>query len=97
MSDEINIKGMGSILHTEGVAFRVWAPHAQNVYVIGSFNKWNGTKNPMHSEENGYWYANVAEAHEGDQYLFLLSTPNGEFKRIDNVIFALAHLFTFGI
>ncbi len=83
MSNEIKIKGMGSILHAQGVAFRVWAPHAQRVSVIGSFNDWDGTKHPMQAEENGYWYANVAKAHAGDQYRFLLSTPKGEFKRID--------------
>lgn len=38
MSDEGKIKGMGSILHTQGVAFRVWAPHAQRVSVIGSYS-----------------------------------------------------------
>ncbi|MBU3982741.1 MAG: 1,4-alpha-glucan branching protein, partial [Proteobacteria bacterium] len=74
---------MGSILHAKGVAFRVWAPHAKRVSVIGSFNDWDGARHPMQAEENGYWYANVAEAHVGDQYRFLLSTPNGEFKRID--------------
>ncbi len=83
MNNETKIKGMGAILHADGVAFRVWAPHAQNVSVIGSFNEWNAIKHPMNSEENGYWYANVAEAHADDQYLFLLSTQNGEFKRID--------------
>jgi 1,4-alpha-glucan branching enzyme len=83
MSDESKIKGMGSILHGQGVAFRVWAPHAQRVSVIGSFNDWDGARHPLQAEENGYWYANVAEAHVGDQYRFLLSTPNGEFKRID--------------
>ena len=83
MSNEAKIKGMGSILHTRGVAFRVWAPHAQRVSVIGSFNDWDGGRHPLQAEENGYWYANVAEAHVGDQYRFLLSTPNGEFKRID--------------
>ena len=83
MVNEAKIKGMGSTLGTHGVAFRVWAPHAQKVSVIGSFNDWDGTKHPMHGEENGYWYANVAEAHAGDQYRFLLTTPKGEFKRID--------------
>ena len=61
----------------------MWAPHAQKVSVIGSFNDWDGTKHPMQGEENGYWYANVADAHAGDQYRFLLTTPKGEFKRID--------------
>ena len=83
MSDTTKIKGMGSILHGQGVAFRVWAPHAQLVSVIGSFNDWNNTRHPLQAEENGYWYANVAEAHVGDQYRFFLSTPKGELKRID--------------
>jgi 1,4-alpha-glucan branching enzyme len=40
---QTQIKGMGSILHPQGVAFRVWAPNAQKVSVIGSFNHWDGT------------------------------------------------------
>jgi predicted carbohydrate-binding protein with CBM48 len=48
----------------------VWAPHAQHVSVIGSFNDWDGNKHPMHAETNGSWYAAVAEAQVGDQYRF---------------------------
>jgi 1,4-alpha-glucan branching enzyme len=77
------IQGMGSMLHAQGVAFRVWAPHAQKVAVIGSFNGWDGGQMPMVAEPNGYWYTNVVEARVGDRYRFLLSTPQGEFKRID--------------
>ncbi|MCX5806722.1 MAG: alpha amylase C-terminal domain-containing protein [Proteobacteria bacterium] len=33
--------GMGAIPHTNGVTFRVWAPHAENVYLIGTFNSWD--------------------------------------------------------
>lgn len=83
MSNATKLKGMGSILHAQGVAFRVWAPHATQVSVIGSFNDWDDTKHPMQAEENGYWYANIAEAQAGDQYRFFLTTPTGEFKRID--------------
>lgn len=83
MSDETKIKGMGSILYAQGVAFRLWAPHAEQVSVIGSFNDWDGGKHPMQAEADGYWYNNVPEAQAGDQYRFLLSTPRGEFKRID--------------
>ncbi|MEA5598820.1 alpha-amylase family glycosyl hydrolase [Rivularia sp. UHCC 0363] len=83
MSDETKIKGMGSILHPQGVAFRLWAPHAEQVSVIGSFNDWDGSKHPMQAEADGYWYANLSEARAGDQYRFLLSTPQGEFRRID--------------
>ncbi|MHB1317184.1 MAG: early set domain-containing protein, partial [Anaerolineae bacterium] len=48
---------MGAILHEKGVAFRVWAPHAQQVHVIGSFNDWDGGRHPTRAEDNGYWYA----------------------------------------
>lgn len=83
MSDTEIINGMGSIPHPGGIAFRVWAPHAERVSVIGTFNGWNGIAHPLQAEENGYWYADVAEAGVGDQYKFLLTTANGEFKRID--------------
>lgn len=77
------IKGMGSIPHAEGVAFRVWAPNARQVSVIGSFNGWDGARHPMLPEKRGFWYVNVAEARVGDQYRFLLSTAAGEIRRID--------------
>ncbi len=83
MSDTVKIEGMGAVLHAGGVAFRVWAPHAERVSVIGSFNGWDSSKHPLQSEENGYWYADVAEACVGDQYKFQLTTTYGEFKRID--------------
>jgi 1,4-alpha-glucan branching enzyme len=83
MSAETKINGMGAIPHPGGVAFRVWAPHAERVSVIGTFNNWAGNKNPLQAEENGYWYANVAKAAVGDQYKFLLSTKKGDLKRID--------------
>jgi 1,4-alpha-glucan branching enzyme len=37
----------------------------------------------MQAEENGSWYADVADACVGDQYKYLLTTAQGEFKRID--------------
>lgn len=83
MSIETKINGMGATLHADGVAFRVWAPNAQHVAVIGSFNDWASDKHPMQAEENGRWYVNVPTAHAGDQYKFLLTTPQGELKRID--------------
>ena len=83
MSDKKEIKGMGAIPHAGGIAFRVWAPHAQRVSVIGSFNDWDGNKHPMKAGKNGAWYADVAVASVGDEYKFLLTTDQGELKRID--------------
>jgi len=83
MSGETKIKSMGAIPHTGGVGFRVWAPNAQRVSVIGAFNDWDGDRHPMQAEENGHWYTDVAEARIGDQYRYLLTTAKGEFRRID--------------
>jgi 1,4-alpha-glucan branching enzyme len=83
MSDDTKNKGMGAVRQDGGVGFRVWAPHVQGVAVIGSFNNWDGSKHPMQAEKNGYWYADVAGAHVGDQYKFLLTTTKGDLKRID--------------
>jgi len=83
MSKAKYINSMGATPHAGGVGFRVWAPHAERLSVIGSFNGWDGNHDPMQAEENGNWYANVAGARVGDRYKFLLATEQGEFKRID--------------
>lgn len=67
MSKATKIEGIGSILHPKGVAFRLWAPHAQKVSVIGSFNNWIGNKHKMRAEKDGYWYTNIPMAQVGDQ------------------------------
>jgi len=71
MSKTGKMRVMGAIPHASGVGFRVWAPQARRVSVIGSFNGWEGTLHPMQSEEDGNWYADVAEAGVGDRYKFL--------------------------
>ncbi|MFO7695696.1 MAG: alpha-amylase family glycosyl hydrolase [Anaerolineae bacterium] len=83
MADDQRRSGMGAILHDEGVAFRVWAPHALQVHVVGSFNDWDGQRHPMQTEDNGYWYADIAEAKAGNEYRYLLNTKKGDFSRID--------------
>ena len=57
--------GMGAIPGAEGVTFRVWAPHAEKVYVTGTFNDWSTTAKPLGKEENGYWSTDVSEAKGG--------------------------------
>ncbi|MEZ6047394.1 MAG: alpha-amylase family glycosyl hydrolase [Planctomycetaceae bacterium] len=77
------ITGMGAIVHEAGVAFRVWAPNADQVSVVGDFNNWNSQKHRMEPEEYGYWYLNIEEAKAGDEYKYEI--VNGDFKaqRID--------------
>jgi 1,4-alpha-glucan branching enzyme len=75
--------GIGCIVHEKGVAFRVWAPHAQKVYVIGNFNEWNETSHQLAAEDNGYWYIDVAEAQIGDEYRYLIINGQQKLSRID--------------
>ena len=77
------LQGMGALPCADGVGFRVWAPHAEKVYVTGTFNHWHKTSTPLLSEKNGYWFAKVSEAKTGDEYRYLIQGPNGVLSRID--------------
>ncbi|MBP0617779.1 alpha-amylase family glycosyl hydrolase [Jiella mangrovi] len=83
MSTEDARAGMGAIVHDDGVAFRVWAPNADKVFVSGSFNDWAEDEAPMVSEENGYWYADVGNAKPADEYRFLLHRGKERLSKID--------------
>ncbi len=75
--------GMGSIVHDNGVAFRVWAPNASNVSVVGDFNDWSPEADQMQQEGNGYWYADLPEARVGHEYRYLLVNGEQRLSRVD--------------
>ncbi|MCG6157693.1 alpha-amylase family glycosyl hydrolase [Rubinisphaera margarita] len=79
----VRIEGMGAIPGDHGVAFRVWAPHAEAVSVIGTFNDWNEESNKLDAEDGGKWYTLVENASIGDQYLFVIHAGGKKLKRID--------------
>ena len=78
-----NFAGMGAIIQDQGVGFRVWAPHADSVSVVGSFNDWDASAHPMRREENGCWATVVPEAQVGDEYRYALVRGEETFLRID--------------
>ena len=75
-------EGMGAIPFDGGVAFRVWAPNAEQVCVIGDFNDWDGGATVMESEGNGYWYAETS-AQVGQEYKYQLTAGGQTFQRVD--------------
>src|SRR5450631_3558696 len=87
MSEEISsatkYPGMGAMPGASGTVFRVWAPHAEQVCVTGTFNDWSKTSRSLVSENNGYWCAKVPEAKTGDEYKYLIHGPQGPLSRID--------------
>ena len=75
--------GMGAIPHKKGVTFRVWAPFADEVGVVGTFNDWAETAVPLQHEADGYWATNVPKAKPGDEYKFRIVNGADELFRLD--------------
>jgi len=81
--DNGKVDGMGAIPRPDGVAFRVWAPNARQVALVGTFNAWDSSRHVMEHEGNGCWYAKVPEAAAGHEYRYLLTTSAGNIWRMD--------------
>lgn len=77
------LDGMGAIVTDGGVGFRVWAPHADAVSVVGDFNDWAADASVLDSEGNGYWYGYVDGAEPGQEYKFSITNGESTFQRID--------------
>ncbi len=61
-----------------GVNFAVWAPNAQEVYLIGSFNGWDETACPMERlEPLGIYEVFVPGVKLGELYKFLIHAKDG--------------------
>lgn len=76
-------KGMGAIPLEGGVAFRVWAPNADRVCVVGAFNNWEVGCDPLDREAGDTWYGFVPEAKVGDEYKYHLVCGDQELERVD--------------
>jgi len=58
---------------TEGVHFAVWAPNAKYVSVVGDFNEWNPSKNPMKLlGSSGIWATFIEGLKEGMLYKYYI-------------------------
>ncbi len=75
--------GMGAMPHSQGCSFRIWAPHAEAVFVTGVFNNWSEANNPMASEGNGNWSVDIPDAKAGDEYRFILVNGEQHLSRND--------------
>lgn len=84
-------EGMGATPHKGGVFFRVWAPHAEQVHVVGTFNDWSKTAHALVHEINGYWAADVPGAKVGDEYRYLIHNGDLTLSRIDPYSRSVTH------
>jgi 1,4-alpha-glucan branching enzyme len=64
---------LGCHLESSGATFRVWAPNAAWVSVIGAFNGWQAEANPMTALGDGLWEAKVEGIEPGSIYKFQIT------------------------
>ena len=66
----------GAHLEGDGVRFRVYAPNAKNISVIGTFNNWDDQASKMKKDKRGIWECFGAK--KQDSYKYRVWQANGE-------------------
>ncbi|MBE7043205.1 MAG: 1,4-alpha-glucan branching protein GlgB, partial [Ruminococcaceae bacterium] len=70
---------MGCHKATCGFVFRVWAPNAKSVRVVGRFNDWDKECTPMNPIGYGIWEQQVDNAAVYDEYKYYVERQDGTF------------------
>lgn len=61
-----------------GAEFKVWAPNAKDVSVVGNFNDWDGSKHRMFfNGYHGVWSIFIPNIKEGDIYKYEITSQDG--------------------
>ena len=72
-----------------GTVFRVWAPNAGSVSVVGDFNGWHADRARLEGSSSGIWSGRVADARVGQRYKYRIETGDGTgLDKADPVAFA---------
>jgi 1,4-alpha-glucan branching enzyme len=72
---------LGAHMVEGGVRFAVWAPNAQRVSVVGSFNNWNVHAHALERHgSTGVWERFVPGLQHGLYYKFAILKPSGEWE-----------------
>jgi 1,4-alpha-glucan branching enzyme len=81
---------LGAHPGADGVTFRVWAPDARSVHVIGEFNHWtHGDASALDADPSGVWRGTVADAEPGQAFKYRIRPRYGPaFDKADPVAFA---------
>ncbi len=74
---------MGPVVLKKGTDFRVWAPNADSVHLVGDFNEWADPGLPMVREDNGNWSVHCADATPGQKYRFRIGRGEESYLKVD--------------
>ncbi len=64
----------------DGTQFAVWAPNAQSVSVIGTFNRWQKGANPLLPGGDGVWEGFVPGVRSGAKYKYNVESKFGRYQ-----------------
>lgn len=67
----------GSFITKNSVIFRVWAPNAKAVSVVGDFNGWNKDCNYMENIGYGVWETKIGNLGKYSAYKYAIEDKNG--------------------
>ncbi len=68
---------LGSFLYGDRAVFRVWAPNASFVSVVGDFNGWDEGASPMHKVTDGIWETEISGVYNFQAYKYAITSYNG--------------------
>lgn len=75
---------LGVQKETDKYVFRVWAPNAQQVWLVGDFNQWDDSLPMTRREISGVWEVKTKLPQEGQFYKFKVKQADGkEIMKID--------------
>ena len=60
--------------------FRVWAPNAKQVDVVGDFNNWQPNLNKLSSSGNDYWEGKIKNLNAGEKYKYVLHNERPKLR-----------------
>ena len=70
----------GSHITENGAVFRVWAPEAIGVAVVGEFNSWNGEAHKMEKIADGIWETEIEGIKQFDSYKYSITGKDGKVR-----------------
>lgn len=65
-------------INSKSYVFRVWAPHAKAVSVVGDFNNWDENENKCECISPGIWEAVIDSANVYDCYKYAITTADSK-------------------
>ncbi|MGX7023772.1 1,4-alpha-glucan branching protein GlgB [Vagococcus hydrophili] len=81
-----DVLGIHQVIKNDEVyyVFRVWAPNALEVYLVGDFNDWQDTAPMTRDEETGIWEITTNTPQQMDLYKYHITQNNGrQIMKID--------------